>query len=561
MDAKDPPWQTGLAGQRKKLACDVEDIRKLALPLGAEVIAADGALRETVHWAYRLGPDDDLMARVPQPGELLLIDESATRPSVDDTFIRWASEQGVRAIVTTATPAPLAIAAANRALLPLITLPEGSDLGEIQREILALLVDRRGQLVRRSTQVFRQLTQLSSHNAGPAPLLEALARLTGKSAILQDKRLEITHSSLQPALISQWEDIERSLREPATLPSAYQDRLRIPPEALPTQQQTLANSGFARIVAPILTHGVGRGFLSLIGPAKDLDALDMSVAEQGAVACALEMAKAKAISNTEKRLLGTFLDRILSNEIVPQEALLQGERFGHNLRQAHVALAAAWYGPSQPSLRRLETIFNFTLAEAELAGGGKPLVGLRDPYLLAFLPVAAANNGTDTVTPLAARIQSVARRERARAALAIGISTVATDLSEWQNIYNEALQAMDLAARLHSSKPLSIGTLGIYRLIIQLEERDTLQSFARQTLGNLLDYDIQQNTDLLQTLEAYFSADGNLSATATELNVHRNTLLYRLRRISEIGEIDLKQPETRLALQLALAILRLLPEN
>ena len=105
---------------------------------------------------------------------------------------------------------------------------------------------------------------------------------------------------------------------------------------------------------------------------------------------------------------------------MPQEALLQGERFGHNLRQAHVALAAGWYGTGQPSVRRLETIVNVTLAEQQ----GKALVGLRDPYLLIFMP---AEPGEDGPMALAARIHNAARRERPRAALAIGISTAAAE--------------------------------------------------------------------------------------------------------------------------------------
>ncbi|MCY4010040.1 MAG: helix-turn-helix domain-containing protein [Anaerolineaceae bacterium] len=528
------------------------------MPLGTAVLAADGSLQDRVSWAVLYGPEDTLTARSPSPHELLLIaDDDREASRIDEAAIRWANEHQVSAIVTEIEPNPATIATANQWDIPLLLLPHSADLREIQRDILALLVNRRGQLARRSTQVFRQLTQISSHNAGPAPLLEALAGLTGKVVVLQDKRLEIIHSSLQPALVGHWESLERILREPAVLPAVYQDRLRIPPEAMPSQHQRIPDTPIERRIAPIVTHGVGRGFLSLLGFQGEIDEFDESVAEQGAAACALEMAKAKAISNAEKRLLGTFLDRILSNDIVPQEALIQAERFGHDLRQPFIALAAGWYGANPPSLRRLETIINVSLTEQQL----KALVGLRDPYVLIFIPAALQESGQEKAMKLATRIHNAARHERPRASLALGIGTAATDLSEWPSAYSEALQAMDLAARLHSPKPLYIEALGIYRLITQLEERDALQSFARETLDELLEYDRRQNADLIHTLEAFFSAHGNLANTAEELNVHRNTLLYRLRRITEIGGVDLKQPETRLALQLALAVLRLLPER
>jgi purine catabolism regulator len=36
--------------------------------------------------------------------------------------------------------------------------------------------------------------------------------------------------------------------------------------------------------------------------------------------------------------------------------------------------------------------------------------------------------------------------------------------------------------------------------------------------------------------------------------LHRNSLIYRLNRISEISDVDLDDPETRFALQLALKL-------
>ena len=42
---------------------------------------------------------------------------------------------------------------------------------------------------------------------------------------------------------------------------------------------------------------------------------------------------------------------------------------------------------------------------------------------------------------------------------------------------------------------------------------------------------------LLPTLEAFFTANGNLSKTAEMLFVHRNTLMYRLNRVEELTSL------------------------
>ena len=61
-------------------------------------------------------------------------------------------------------------------------------------------------------------------------------------------------------------------------------------------------------------------------------------------------------------------------------------------------------------------------------------------------------------------------------------------------------------------------------------------------------------TDIVRAIEEH----GNLTRTAKRLHIHRNTLLYRMDRIKEISGLDLDNPETRLAVYLALRIRRIL---
>ena len=63
--------------------------------------------------------------------------------------------------------------------------------------------------------------------------------------------------------------------------------------------------------------------------------------------------------------------------------------------------------------------------------------------------------------------------------------------------------------------------------------------------------DEAERGELLRTLEA-FLATGSLQRAALRLNVHRNSIKYRLKRIEEITLIDLEDPEMRFLVQLAL---------
>jgi DNA-binding PucR family transcriptional regulator len=96
--------------------------------------------------------------------------------------------------------------------------------------------------------------------------------------------------------------------------------------------------------------------------------------------------------------------------------------------------------------------------------------------------------------------------------------------------------------------------MGLYRLLLGLHDQAEVRRFYNETLGRLVDYDREHNTDLVDTLRAFFEQNANASETARKLFVHRNTLNYRLRRIAEIVGLDLDNADTRLALQVALRI-------
>lgn len=539
----------------------VEDVRKLALPLGTRVVTGDGLLNRPVSWTTLIYLDDNFTAKSLQPDELVLVAPQANSKASghsDVDAVRWAADQKAAAMVLQDNPSPTALAEAKAYSMPILTLPPGNRPRMVEKTIVSLLVDRKGQFERRGTQIYRQLTQISSRNEGMAELINAMARLTGKAVVIQDKRLRVMEYTLQPQLVAIWDDVEVFLRKMDNVPVEFQDRHRVGEAENVVLMQSLPMPGLARLVAPIVTKGIGRGYLSIIGHDSDIDDIDMLVGEHGSAACALEMAKQKAVSETEKRLRGTFLDRLLIGDVSQQEAIRQGERFEHDMTANHLALVMSWRGEVPPSNRRLETMIN-SIIEGQRA---KALVWQREREKeVVVFHATDSENPIDISLRLAEAFAKEINRQYPQSRLAIGLGQSAKDVSAWRSSYRDAVQARDLAIRLQTDTPLYIGDLGVYQLILSLNDREKLSSFCNQTLGSLIEYDERQNADLLKTLEAFFTCHGNLSQTAEMLIVHRNTLLYRMNRINEIAKIDLNRPETRLALHLALTIRRLLNLN
>jgi purine catabolism regulator len=540
----------------------VEDVRKLALPLGTRVIAGDGALNRTTSWTTVVYPEDHFGSKTLQVGEIVLVatpENGKETPVANDAdIIRWSADQKAAAVVFGVNVSTTAIAEARASNIPVMVLPSGSRVRMVEKAIVSLLVDRKGQLERRGTQIYRQLTQISSRNEGMVELINAMARLTNKAVVIQDKRLRISESTLQPQFAAIWDEIEQFLRKVDNLPVELQDRLKVNEVDSPVLMQSLPIPGVARLVAPVITSGIGRGYLTIVGYDTDIDDIDLLVTEHGAAACALEMAKLKAVSETEKRLRGTFLDRLLIGDVSQQEAVRQGERFEHDMTQVHTAIVLSWRGENTPSMRRLETTIN-SLIEAQRSSA---LVWQREKEReVVVFHATDTEHPIDTSIRLAKMFAKEINRLYPNSKSAVGIGQPARDISAWRTSYRDAVQAMELAVRLQTEDPLYIGDLGVYQLILSLSDREKLTEFCNNTLGKLIEYDKRQQADLIKTLEAFFNCHGNLSQTAEVLIVHRNTLLYRMNRINEIAAIDLNRPETRLALHLALTIRRLLSLN
>lgn len=75
----------------------------------------------------------------------------------------------------------------------------------------------------------------------------------------------------------------------------------------------------------------------------------------------------------------------------------------------------------------------------------------------------------------------------------------------------------------------------------------------RGPVVELLRHDKEQGSAFIPTLRAWLHAQGDLNAAAAELGVHRNTVRYRVRQMSELTDLGLDSPRRRLAMIIALA--------
>ncbi|SJZ36678.1 CdaR family transcriptional regulator [Selenihalanaerobacter shriftii] len=125
----------------------------------------------------------------------------------------------------------------------------------------------------------------------------------------------------------------------------------------------------------------------------------------------------------------------------------------------------------------------------------------------------------------------------------IGIGRVREGLLGIKKSFEEGLEAINLGKKFYSSKEVyHIEDLKLERMTKQLPVQ------VRKNFADILPLDHQ----FRQSLEVYFSNNLNISETARNLYLHRNSIIYRLERIKEITGLDPKSFDDAVCLKLTL---------
>lgn len=96
--------------------------------------------------------------------------------------------------------------------------------------------------------------------------------------------------------------------------------------------------------------------------------------------------------------------------------------------------------------------------------------------------------------------------------------------------------------------------VGLYRLLLGIENKDLIKEFHDDTIGELEVYDKVNETDYVELLISYFENNCKINETAKNLYVHRNTVNYKINKIEEILDLNLSDIGDRSKIYLSLMI-------
>ena len=98
-------------------------------------------------------------------------------------------------------------------------------------------------------------------------------------------------------------------------------------------------------------------------------------------------------------------------------------------------------------------------------------------------------------------------------------------------------------------------------LLLEISSLPQVKSYVEERLYSLEEYDRKHGTDFVETLEVMMQNGGSKKQTAEKLYLHRNTMMYRVKKIEEILKCNIGDFTTLQELAFVCLVRRYLVEN
>ncbi|MGE7688806.1 PucR family transcriptional regulator [Lysinibacillus sp. NPDC097214] len=136
----------------------------------------------------------------------------------------------------------------------------------------------------------------------------------------------------------------------------------------------------------------------------------------------------------------------------------------------------------------------------------------------------------------------------------IGKGNYHKELENVRKSYDESLTVIQLA-KLHNNRFLyKYKEIGAYKIIMAVQNQTLIKSYSQDILGQLYRYDELHNTDYVQFLRIFLEENGSTRRISERQFIHRNTVLYKIKKIETLLDMDLSNPFTKTNLYIAFLI-------
>jgi PucR family transcriptional regulator, proline-responsive transcriptional activator len=135
----------------------------------------------------------------------------------------------------------------------------------------------------------------------------------------------------------------------------------------------------------------------------------------------------------------------------------------------------------------------------------------------------------------------------------VGVSDTIHSLTELSLCYKRARFSL-AAAVFWQRRTVNFDDLGLFQVLFCTSDPGVLQKIVKQHLSLLQQYDENHESDYMNTLRTFLLSDCNILETADRMHTHRNTIVYRIKKIKEILNTELNHSAVKFDLLMAFTI-------
>ncbi|WP_117161063.1 PucR family transcriptional regulator [Paraliobacillus sp. X-1268] len=321
---------------------------------------------------------------------------------------------------------------------------------------------------------------------------------------------------------------------------------------------------------PVINNHKIQGYLLVQSTQKkQLSWFVMNVLEHALTACALYFVKENAIELTEVRLKDNFVLQLAQQKVAKDNHLIaKADLLGYDLTYYYICLvgdlyyreAIKQYDNDRSENSSLQSQNYAIQKEITYAGelfSVKTMTTFDAGKVIIFLeatPEAYMEIANQFLDKVERRVSELLKG----IVISWGIAAPEIDDYSFSDAYRKAKIALEIGIEQggYGNRTMYEDTK-VDRLLMALSDQPEVKDIVKQTLNNLLIYDQKRQTDLVHTFSTYNQYKGNVSQTARALNLHRQSLLHRLRNIETLTKLSLVDSDDAFLLELSVRIWKL----
>lgn len=487
--------------------------------LRIEVLAGRGGLERAVTWAHSsdLAQPWDWLSG----GEILMKNGHTfpRRSEAQVSFLEGLNGSGASALIIGADPhtpslSRQALASADRLGLPLLRVPYSMSFIVISRAVADASVSEATGLVARTSRIYASIHAAVAGGTS-RDFMERLEAELGCRLYVLDKETArpVLRGVSLPNEMLRGDLLDLLARRKGTVPS----HLRIGEEGgrttiaveVPYEEPTL-----------------------LIAEFPDVRSYDATLLQHAATAAAVEVAHASLRQDHQRQIGSELLADLL-------DVRLDAPTAERRLQEHHIDPLSARLLATRKSHAEGQRRLHTGLIRREIGH----LLLRRDPVFFVLL---------DSDGPRELAIETVKLRLGSNAI--IGVSHPLGRPLRLPDATREAMWAMALAERSSDG----IAYYGDSSPLTVLKDPAEAEALVERTLGPLVDYDRENGTDLLGSLSTFLRCRRSWQLTAQALQVHRQTVVYRMERVEQLTGRTLSETSDLAELWIALGALEIL---